>query len=112
MNEINERIKKLRSVLNLTQQEFSKKIFISQSSYGGIETGERKINERIIQLISTQFGVSKDWLKNGNGEMFIEDNVDTRIEHLNETFRKLDRRLQDYLFDQLENLLKLNDKLE
>ena len=111
MDNINERIKYLRSVLNITQLEFSKKIYISQSSYGGIETGERKVNDRVIQLISTKFSVSKDWLINGTGEMFIEDNVDIRIEHLIEIYKKLNRRLQDYLMEQVENLLKLNDKM-
>ena len=111
MYEINERLKQLRSVLNITQLEFSKRIFISQSSYGDIELGGRRINDRIVHLISTEFSVSKDWLKYGIGEMFIDDNLDTRIEYLIEVYKKLDRNLQNYLIEQSELLLKLNDKI-
>jgi transcriptional regulator with XRE-family HTH domain len=63
MNPVNERIKELRSILHLSQHQFSKQIFISQSSYGEIETGVRKVNDRIIQLICSQFNINKDWIK-------------------------------------------------
>ena len=73
MNPINERIKQVRSVINISQREFAKKIYISQGSYGEIETGVRRVNERIMQLICSEYNVNKDWLKNGTGNMFNEE---------------------------------------
>ncbi|MDR2314212.1 MAG: helix-turn-helix transcriptional regulator, partial [Spirochaetaceae bacterium] len=39
MERINDRIKKIRITLGLSQREFSKRIYISQSFYGDIELG-------------------------------------------------------------------------
>ena len=110
MNPVNDRIKKIRSVLKLTQVNFSKKIFISQGSYNDIETGTRKVNERIIQLICSQFSINKDWLKTGKGEMFYKEKPDIGLEHLLEIYKQLDKPLKEYLLEQSELLLKLNDK--
>ena len=111
MNPVNERIKQIRSVLKISQQNFSKKIYISQSTYGEIETGVRKVNDRIIQLICSQFNINKDWLKTGNGEMFGEEKRDIGFEHLAEIYKNLDKTLQDYLIEQTELLYKLHCKI-
>ena len=108
MNEVNERIKQIRSVLNISQREFSRQIFISQSSYGEIETGVRNVNDRIIQLISTRFNVNKRWLKTGAGEMFNAEKPDLQLEHLIDIYNQLDKPLQEYLIEQSESLLKLH----
>ena len=110
MNPVNDRIKKIRSVLKLTQVNFSKKIFISQGSYNDIETGTRKVNERIIQLICSQFSINKDWLKTGKGEMFYKEKPDIGLEHLIEIYKQLDKPLKEYLLEQSELLLKFNDE--
>jgi transcriptional regulator with XRE-family HTH domain len=110
MNPVNDRIKKIRSVLKLTQVNFSKKIFISQGSYNDIETGTRKVNERIIQLICSQFNINKDWLKTGKGEMFYKEKPDIGLEHLIEIYKQLDNPLKEYLLEQSELLLKFNDE--
>jgi len=110
MNPVNDRIKKIRSVLKLTQVNFSKKIFISQGSYNDIETGTRKVNERIIQLICSQFNINKDWLKTGKGEMFYKEKPDIGLEHLIEIYKQLDKPLKEYLLEQSQLLLKFNDK--
>jgi hypothetical protein len=48
---IRERIKAVRTALNLSQMEFCRGIFISQSLYAKIETGERKPTQRIFELM-------------------------------------------------------------
>ena len=68
VNPVNKRIKKVRTELNITQRNFSNQICISQSSLGEIETGVRNVNDRIIQLISSQFNINKEWLLTGEGE--------------------------------------------
>ena len=112
MNLINERIKQVRSTINISQREFAKKIYISQGSYGEIETGVRRVNERITQLICSEYNVNKEWLKNGTGNMFSEEEKpDIRLERLIEIYKKLNKPLQDYLVDQTELLFKAQSEL-
>ena len=109
MNKINYRIKFLRSELNISQNEFSKRIFIGQSSLGEIETGTRNVNDRIIQLICSQFNVNKDWIKTGKGKMFDTEKPDIKLDHLIDIYKQLEKPLQDYLIEQSESLLKLHE---
>jgi transcriptional regulator with XRE-family HTH domain len=110
MNPVNQRIKQVRSVLQISQREFSKQIFVSQSTLGEIETGTRNVNNRIIQLICSQFNVNKNWIKTGKGDMFDIEKPDIKLEHLIEIYKQLDKPLQDYLLEQSESLLKLHNE--
>lgn len=76
---MNERIKELRSRLGLTQEEFSSKIGLSRNFIAQIETGTKKPSERTIFDICEKFNVNQDWLRNGNGEMFVELSKDEQI---------------------------------
>ncbi|GHV82535.1 hypothetical protein AGMMS49991_10930 [Spirochaetia bacterium] len=110
MNQVNERIKELRLKLQISQRQFAKQIFISQSSYGEIETGTRNVNDRIIQLICSQFNVNKDWLKKGDCEIFNNQAPDINLTHLIEIYKQLEKPLQEYLVDQSESLFKLHNE--
>lgn len=68
-----ERIKQLRKQLKLTQEEFAKKINISRANLGSLEIGRTNITDRVIADICRAFNVSENWLRNGLGEMFIDD---------------------------------------
>jgi transcriptional regulator with XRE-family HTH domain len=107
MKGIKERIKEVRTILNISQQEFSKRIFISQTLLGEIELGNRTAKDRTIQLISTEFNVSKDWLLNGEGKIFTAPPPDMQLEKLIEIFKQLDKTLRDYLLEQSKGLLKI-----
>nr|DAU29992.1 MAG TPA: helix-turn-helix domain protein [Caudoviricetes sp.]DAW61146.1 MAG TPA: helix-turn-helix domain protein [Caudoviricetes sp.]DAY03738.1 MAG TPA: helix-turn-helix domain protein [Caudoviricetes sp.] len=76
---VNERIKELRSRLGLTQEEFSSKIGLSRNFIAQIETGTKKPSERTIFDICEKFNVNQDWLRTGNGEMFVELSKDEQI---------------------------------
>ena len=69
-----DRIKLVRKVLNLTQQEFAERIGSVQNTITGYETGRRIPSNQVIQLICREFNVSEQWLRTGEGEMF--DKVD------------------------------------
>jgi transcriptional regulator with XRE-family HTH domain len=106
METVSERIKKIRMSLGISQREFSKRIYITQSFYGDIELGKKNINDRIIQLIATQFNVNKGWIKAGEGEMFAGPPPDFRRERLIEIYNQLPEWLQDCLIEQSNLLLK------
>jgi transcriptional regulator with XRE-family HTH domain len=107
MDGIKERIKGVRIALGISQYEFSKRVFISQTLLGDIELGNRTVTDRTIQLITTEFNVNKDWILNGEGEMFTAPPPDIQLEKLIEIFKQLDKTLRDYLLEQSKGLLKI-----
>lgn len=65
------RIKQLRKVLGLTQQEFADKIKVSRSNIATYEVGKNNPAEAVTNLICREFNVSGPWLRTGEGEMFV-----------------------------------------
>ena len=68
---MNERLKKLRKALDLTQQEFADKIGIKRNSFANYETGRNTPIDAIIVSICREFNVNEDWLRDGIGDMFL-----------------------------------------
>lgn len=75
MNEIGERIKKIRESLGtngkkMSQSEFAKNIGIGATAIGNLEAGIRNPSERTISDICRVYNVNESWLRDGIGEMF------------------------------------------
>jgi transcriptional regulator with XRE-family HTH domain len=107
---INTRIKAIRTALKMSQREFGKRIYTSQSLLTEIESGHMKATNRTIQLIVSQYNVNKDWLLTGKGEMFSAQKPDIKKIQLLEIFNELDDMLQDYLLLQSKELLNIQNK--
>lgn len=119
---IGERIRLLRkNELKMTQDDFASKIDISRSNIGNIEIGRIAVTERIIASICREFSVNEEWLRTGNGEMFVpltrnqlitdfatdlimEDN--TFKKRLVEALAKLDENEWEVLEKLAESLIK------
>lgn len=69
---MNERIKKLRKTLDLTQQEFADKIGMKRNTVANYETNRNEPSNSVVSLICKTFNVSEVWLRTGKGEMFAE----------------------------------------
>lgn len=68
---MNNRLKELRkSILNLSQENFGKRIGIGKTAVSKLELGENKLSESMIKLICKEFNVNPYWLKDGKGNMF------------------------------------------
>lgn len=67
---MNERIKKVRRILDLTQQEFADKLGIKRGAISNYEIGRNKPIDSVISLICREFNVREEWLRTGEGEMF------------------------------------------
>lgn len=76
---MNERLKKLRKELDMTQQEFADKIGIKRNSLANYETGRNTPIDAIIVSICREFNVNENWLRTGEGEMFVEMSYDDEI---------------------------------
>jgi transcriptional regulator with XRE-family HTH domain len=103
---INLRVKELRKTLNMTQVSFSQVIALSSGYLAGIETEKRKVNNRLIKLICSSFSVNEEWLRSGEGEMFASGD-DIQFIKLAGLFKELEPRYKDYLFKELDLLLKM-----
>ena len=68
---MNERLKKLRKALDMTQQEFADKIGISRGNIGAYEVGKNALSDAVISLICREFNVNEEWLRTGEGDMFL-----------------------------------------
>ena len=71
-----ERLKALRKELRLTQQEFADRVGISRGNIGAYEVGKNAPSDAVISLICREFHVNEEWLRTGNGEMFVEETPD------------------------------------
>lgn len=69
----NERVKAVRQALGLSQQEFGSRIGIKISAMSYLESGKSRLTESNAILICKEFNVSREWLLNGAGEMFLPE---------------------------------------
>ena len=67
-----ERIRELRKELGLTLEKFGEKIGVTKSTISNIESGNRNATEHMVKSICREFNVSEEWLRTGQGEMFIK----------------------------------------
>lgn len=116
---MNERIKKIRNSLNISQTDFAQKLSISRSAVCKMESGENYPSEQTIKLICNEFSVNEDWLRTGDGEMMSPVSKDEEISKLlgevirtNESdFRRrlisALARLDDKGWNELEKLIDL-----
>jgi len=103
---IQDRLIAVREALGVTQRDFCKGIFVSQSYYAQIEGGKRPVNDRIIALVCSQYGASKDYLLTGKGEMFSKDLPDIQLQQLLDIFRELEPPFRDYIVLQIKQLVE------
>lgn len=69
---MNERIKQIRKLSNLTQQEFADKIKVKRNTVATYEMGRSIPSDSAIALICREFNVNENWLRNGEGPMYKE----------------------------------------
>lgn len=89
-----DRLKKLRDALNISQQVFSDRVKIAQSTYAQFETGRRIPKDIHISQIGQAFNVNEEWLRNGKGNMFAASS-DTVINDLCDkyAFSSIERKM-------------------
>ncbi len=69
---MNERIRALRKELGLTQEKFADRLSMKRNTIATYEIGRNEPIDAVITLICREFNVNEEWLRSGNGDMFIE----------------------------------------
>lgn len=121
--EIYERIRYFRKdILHMTQERFGRELGVSRDVIKNIELNllsrpEQK--EPLYKLMCEKFGLTEDWLKTGNGEMYIQRTRNEKITDFavdllkdeEESFRrKLVEALADLDIEEWELLEKIAEK--
>lgn len=114
-----DRFKELRKELSVTQQEFADKLKISRNFVAQIEMGSKVPSDRTIDDVCREFNVNEEWLRTGNGDMFIPGIKDKQISAMladvmksgEDSFRhrlvSALARLDDEGWDNLEKLIDM-----
>ncbi|MDF2609083.1 MAG: transcriptional regulator [Lachnospiraceae bacterium] len=69
---IGERIRLLRKNLDMNQNDFGKKIGLASNTITNYETDRRNPSNQVIELICRVFNINENWLRTGEGKMFLE----------------------------------------
>lgn len=79
-----ERLKDIRKKhkYGKTQDSFADFLGISKSNLASYESGRRTPSEAVMQLICQKCNVNENWLRTGEGEMFIRLNRQQEIAKL------------------------------
>lgn len=101
---MNERLKKIRIELDLSQKEFGDKLGITKAAISRLESGSSNFtNERILS-ICREFNIDYLWFTEGIGEMFA-DIPETTLDKLSEEFH-----LDDFDKKLFSEYLKLTEE--
>lgn len=77
---MNERIKKIRIALGLSQEEFGKRLSIGKASVSKIELGKNLPSAQTISMICSEFNVNAEYLKDGaDVPMFQEEGEEDAV---------------------------------
>lgn len=107
---MNKRIRELRKTLELSQKEFADKIGLKQNAISYMEKDGSTVTEQNIKTICSQFSVNENWLRTGDGKMFLESEKKQR--EFFEVFDELSPALQDYLIKTAKDLLDTQSKMQ
>lgn len=103
---MNERIKRLRRTLDLTQQEFADRIGSKRNTVAKYESGDNSPSAAVVSLICRTFDVNETWLRTGEGEMFVEK---SRMDTIAEFAADLFNTDMKFKRDLIEVLAKLDE---
>lgn len=71
---LNQRLRHIRRLLNLTQKEFAEQLSIKQGSLSDIERERIGVSSKVFESVVGKFKVSPVWLHSGAGEIFTVKN--------------------------------------
>lgn len=104
---MNERIKKLRKELGLSQKSFGERIGLTRDNIANIEGNRAEIKDVVIKAICKEFNVSETWLRTGEGDVHKQPTDD-----LSEVIAEIvndDSPVRDSILKIMKAYMKLDD---
>ncbi len=99
-----ERIRELRKSLELTQAFVAEYLEMNRSSYNKLENGVRELKAEELEKLSKVFGVSTDYIFEGDKEI-------TRSEYFQRSFESLSPEDQEEIINAIKFKKRLRNKL-
>lgn len=86
-----ERVTMIREIKQLSLQKFADSLEISRSYLRTVESGKSEPSYRMLKALTKAHGVNANWIINGIGKMFLEEeNSGVEIKHL-DVYSELER---------------------
>ena len=103
-----ERVRIVRKDLSLTLENFGKKLGVGKTAIYKIEKCENSLTDRMLESICREFNVNENWLRSGEGEMFlpVEDEVGEIVSKLVDELNPF----YDMIIDIMHTFNNLDDK--
>lgn len=104
-----DRVKNVRKALDLTLEEFGKKVGVTKQTVSRIENSVNNLTEQMAKSICREYNVSYDYLIYGEGEMFddlpqtildelcIQHHLDDLDRTLIEMYLEMPEQIREYL---------------
>ena len=70
------RVREVRKTLNLTLEKFGEKVGVTKQTVSRIENGVNNLTDQMCKSICREFNINEEWLRNGEGEMFLDPDED------------------------------------
>jgi transcriptional regulator with XRE-family HTH domain len=110
--EIGRRVKQVREYFHLTRKQFIQIIKVDLSTVSRIETGKQGPSEVFLDALLARFLINPDWVKSGEGEMFItsQEHIANGIKFLGvqKYGQGLVKILDDQQFAELQSFVAMN----
>ena len=79
---MNERIRELREFFGKSQEDFAQSLELSRNYISLVENGKRNMSSHTIKVLCTLYDVNENWLRTGEGMMFVEKTEDEEISEM------------------------------
>lgn len=74
-----ERFKQIRQAVGVKQAKFAKDLAISVGHASDIANKRKNVSDRIVEILALKYNVNENWLRTGDGEMFVQHSRDEEI---------------------------------
>lgn len=113
---IGDRVKQFRTHFKLTQEKFSKEIGMTRGNITKIEKNKIPPSNAFLKAVRERFAGNPDWIKTGEGEMFIapEEYIAIGIRFLGEQKygEGLAKILKDPQFNKLQSIVAVGEMVK
>lgn len=76
---MNERIKQIRKDKGLNQEDFGKRLGVTKTAISKMELGTYNVTDTMLKLICSEFNISEEWLRSGDGQMFEQQTEQQKL---------------------------------
>lgn len=106
------RIKLVRQAMKLSQREFGEKLGVSRDVISNLEYNRVQPKPLLLRHICSLYGVNPVWMETGEGEMFLANpEHNEKLGEALKLFQALCPELQEYALEQIQTLLKLQERV-